>query len=386
MLKVLTFIGLGNYEETTYVKHDDSCQTYKTDLFSEAVAELYEPDQIIAFVTAKVRAIKSVVIDSLEENLNNFCTNDIPNGNSPEELWQIFEVCAEAVEPKDEIILDITHAFRSIPLLVFIVSAYLRQVKEVELKHIIYGAYEARDTSKNETPIFDLTPFVNLLNWMNAVNVLQRTGDARPIAELNIDSDIHDTLKTLSESLFTNRTIEVQEAAFKFNRLSPRDLVTAHSAGSQAPFRMLIEQLQKNYRGMAVYEPRDNPGQSLENQYKQIKWYMDNQHYFQAITLIREWLVSWHYLEWRPTARGRSWLEWRGNREPVEEAFNDRDSAAPNPDQDAWDLWDTCAKLRNDLAHCGMRPNPLLAENAIEAIKELFSNLEQFARDKGVIT
>ena len=33
-----------------------------------------------------------------------------------------------------------------------------------------------------------------------------------------------------------------------------------------------------------------------------------------------------------------------------------------------------------------MRPNPLLAKKAIESIKELFSNLEQFARDEGVIT
>ena len=300
-------------------------------------------------------------------------------------MWQIFEVCAEAVEPRDEIILDITHAFRSIPLLVFIVAAYLRQVKAVELKHIIYGAFEARDTSKNETPIFDLTPFVNLLNWMNAVNVFQLTGDARQIAALDIHSDIRDVLQTLSESLFTNRTIEVQEAAFKFNRLSPHDLVTAHSAGSQAPFRMLIEQLQENYRGMAVNEPRNHPRQSIKKQYEQIKWYMDNQHYFQAITLIREWLVSWQYLEWRRQTRS-SWLRWRDHREPVVEAFNGYPSAALDPDQDAWDLWDACANLRNDLAHCGMHTDPLLADEAIEAIKELFSNLEKFAQAKGVIT
>ena len=232
----------------------------------------------------------------------------------------------------------------------------------------------------------NLTLFVELLNWTNAVNVFQLTGDARQIAALDIHSDIRDALKKLSESLFTNRTIEVQEAASEFNGLAIHKLVTANSAGSQVPFRMLIEQLQENYRGMAVNDPRDSPKESIKKQYEQIKWYMDNQHYFQAITLIREWLVSLHYLEWKCTPSGDSWLQRDDHRRPVENAFNNRNSNAPDPDEGISALWRACADFRNDLAHCGMRPNPLLAKKAIESIKELFSNLEQFARDEGVIT
>ena len=125
-------------------------------------------------------------------------------------------------------------------------------------------------------------------------------------------------LKNCPKSLFTNRTIEVQEAASEFNGLAIHRLVTANSAGSQVPFRMLIEQLQENYRGMAVNDPRDSPKESIKKQYEQIKWYMDNQHYFQAITLIREWLVSLHYLEWKCTPSGDSWLQRDDHRRPVE--------------------------------------------------------------------
>ena len=124
------------------------------------------------------------------------------------------------LEENDEIILDITHAFRSIPLLIFIVAAYLRQVKNVKLKHIIYGAFEARDTETDQTPIFDLTPFVELLDWMNAVNIFQNSGDARPIARLNVQRDIADALTNLSNSLLTNRPLEAQTAAFDFNGLN----------------------------------------------------------------------------------------------------------------------------------------------------------------------
>ena len=76
-----------------------------------------------------------------------------------------------------------------------------------------------------------------------------------PIAELGIHKDISDVLKKLSESLFTNRTIEVQKAAFEFNGLAINHLITEHGKGSDTPFQMLIEQLQESYRGMAVNDP-----------------------------------------------------------------------------------------------------------------------------------
>ena len=389
MLKALSFLGTGKYTETTYVKHDRTA-CCRTDLFPKAVVELYQPEQLIAFVTPKVKSDKKTELSQLEKTLcGKFRSKDIPNGNSTAELWEIFKACEEVVDPGDEIILDITHAFRSIPLLVFIAASYLRQVKQVELKHIIYGAFDPDNPDSSD--IFDLTPFVDLLNWTNAVNVFQLTGDARPIANLDIHPSIKDALTKLSESLLTNRTIEVQEAAFAFNGLfsssSIPKLVTASSVGSQAPFQMLIDQLRENYSGMAVNNPRNNPKQSIKKQYEQIKWYIDNQHYLQAITLIREWLISWCYLDWRGGGGGSDWLRWHGHRNPVQDAFNHKPSDAPAPGSDALDLWTSCADLRNDLAHCGMQitPPPILAVHAIRWIKDLFAELEKFAKSKGVI-
>ena len=185
MLKVITFLGLGpknGYQPTTYIKHDKS-DSHTTHLFPEAVAKLYEPDLNIIMVTEQVLEDPRGYLAYLREELNPKLREvKIPEGKSESELWEIFDICAKQIDPEDEIILDITHGFRSSPLLIFIVAAYLRQVKKVELKHILYGAFEARDPVANETPIFDLTPFVELLEWMNAVNVFQNYGDARPIA------------------------------------------------------------------------------------------------------------------------------------------------------------------------------------------------------------
>lgn len=382
MLKALTFLGLGKYENTTYIKHDES-KMCETDLFPIAVAELYKSEKIIAFTTPKVVDNKQEDLEKLGNVLGKkFTTKDIPDGNSTDELWDIFTKCVDAdvIEENDEIILDITHAFRSIPLLIFIVAAYLRQVKNVKLKHIIYGAFEARDMATNQTPIFDLTPFVELLDWMNAVNIFQDSGDARPIARLDVQGDIAGALTRLSDALLTNRTLEAQNAAFNFNGLdfdSPQTL----------PFQMLIDQLKQSYQQMAVNDPSENPKPSLKAQYLQIKWYVENQHYLQAITLIREWLISWKCIQ--QNNRGH-WLSYT-NREFAENALNEgvnnQDSQiaqqleskfAVDDTATAIKLWGRCVDIRNDLTHCGMRKKPKKSSEAIQAIEDLFSEFEKF--------
>ena len=256
-------------------------------------------------------------------------------------------------------------------------AAYLRQVKNIELKHIIYGAFEARNEKNNETPIFDLTPFVELLDWMNAVNVFQKFGDARSIAGLGIEKNIAGALTNLSNALLTNRTLEAQEAAFDFNPLS---LSSSHAP----PFQMLVEQLKQSYARMAVPDPHNRPKASLKAQYLQIKWYIDNQHYLQAITLMREWLISYECFD----SRARNWRR-RETRENAADNLNDllHDPSAFSKlgqlDRTLTKLWDQCIKIRNDLAHCGMQnpPPPRTATQAIQAIKELFSEFEGFVEE-----
>lgn len=381
MLIALTFLGTGEYKETTYIKHDDQDQQLKTDLFPIAVAELYKPDRIIAFTTERVRDTKQNDLQKIQEKVGNkFTTQDIPNGNSPDELWEIFNNCISVFKDEEndtemQIILDITHAFRSIPLLIFIVAAYLRQVKNVELKHIIYGAFEARDMETDQTPIFDLTPFVDLLDWMNAVNVFQNSGDARPIAKLDVRGDIAPALTRLSNALLTNRTLEAQRAAMDFNQFISDDL-------QQPPFQMLVDQLKQSYWRMAVYEPSNSSENSLKAQYHQIKWYVENQHYLQAITLMREWLISWKCVR-----DEQKWLNM-ADRKSAEEKLNERAEESESPlatqlkplatDTTSIDLWKKCVDIRNDLAHCGMRYEPEEAAAAIEKTLELFSEFETF--------
>ncbi len=381
MLKALCFLGTGpqggKYSKTSYVKHDDNTQCYRTDLFPEAVNQLYCPNKIIVFVTPQVK--EGEYLCRLRKNLGAKLKrvellDILDRGNSEADMWKIFDVYQQSVDEGDEIILDITHGFRSLPMLAFPVVAYLRQVKQVELKHILYAPFDTRleSTGKN-TPIFDLTPFVNLLDWMNAVNVFQRTGDARPIADLEGVNTIRNKLTTLSNALLTNRTLEAQEAVggVVSGLTHPKSLEQLPS-----PFHILIDQVKDTYAGISVLNPKINPKESLTGQYVQIKWYIDNLHYLHAITLIREWLVSWELLQIYRTSPN---LLDDTQRDKAENALNGRFAAKSKLPLDK--LWSACADTRNDLAHCGMRTNARRSKRAIAAIENLFKDFEFFFTD-----
>lgn len=381
-MKVLSFLGTGNYTETHYVKHDDDSRTHRTALFPEAIAALYEPSEIIVFATPKVRESKQETLAELRESLGDRLRIEcIPDGNSEAELWQIFEVCANVVEKNDEIILDITHAFRSIPLLIFVVAIYLRAVKQINLRHIIYGAFEARDTKTERTPIFDLTPFVKLLDWTNAQTLFQQTGDAREIAKLDLPNMIVNPLTKLSEALLTNRPLEAQGVISSFVNMNMDH--PAALARQPAPFRILADGLKESYREMGLRDPKQNPKQSLKAQFEQIRWYLNNQHYLHVITLMREWMVSWECI------RGgeADWLD-HDTRERVGSSLNERvekeKTATPvglPSDSIPTKLWRACRDLRNDLAHCGMKDDPMGSHKVIAAIEKLFAEFERFVAE-----
>lgn len=402
MLKALTFIGSSpnKYSPTTYyIERDGKRESCTTHLFPEVVVELYQPTELIAFATDEV--LKDIHGHGYLKHLRCVCSNHkvsfspkhIPSGKSTNELWEIFDVYANAVNDGDEIILDITHGFRSLPMLALPAISYLRQVKKnVEFKHILYGAFEAKDRDENETPIFDLTPFVDLLDWTNAVNVFQRSGDASDITkmkvstgdrELRVPNQIVTRLNHLSNALLLNRTLEAQEEASKFTNLSldnPKSL-----PWQPAPFKTLTEKLKEPYQEMSVDSPKENLDESLRGQYAQIKWYVDNHHYLHAITLIREWLVSSECRESRLNwleDQSREWAERRLNTRNYDLRKSELLSTATGIDK----LWADCNNLRNDLAHCGMREKDITdANKAIQAIKNLFGNLEVFAQAKGVV-
>ena len=101
---------------------------------------------------------------------------DIPEGISEEQIWKIFQIIFQNLPEESEIYFDITHAFRSLPMLAIIVLAYGKVLKKIKVKGLYYGAfeilgtvYEARKKSMDQknVPILDLTSFLTLFDWLD---------------------------------------------------------------------------------------------------------------------------------------------------------------------------------------------------------------------------
>jgi CRISPR-associated Csx2 family protein len=90
---------------------------------------------------------------------------------------------AERLKEGDNIYLDITHSFRSIPFFVLALINYIQTLKKVRLKTMYYGMLDVIH-ELGYAPIVDLKQIVELNQWSDAVNSFIRYGDGYELAEI----------------------------------------------------------------------------------------------------------------------------------------------------------------------------------------------------------
>lgn len=234
--KFLAMLGTGNYSKC---KYSNGKEVVETRFSQEAIikmhmGELTEEDEIIIFVTKeskkknwfnflnkkvyglkgdiqskikglpeedmeKIEAILSKYEgynDVMEENigleqvLNNSFKDvkkiraiDIEDGKTEEELWDTFDKILNEIKDGDEIVFDITHGLRSIPMQILAVINYAKAIrKNLKIKGIYYGAFEVR--TNGIAPVFDLSVYGDILDWTAAANAFVNYGNSNEIYKL----------------------------------------------------------------------------------------------------------------------------------------------------------------------------------------------------------
>ena len=410
-MKLITFLGTGNYQPTTYVFGAQDCMTR---FFPVAAAQFTQPTQTLVCVTPTVEkhANWAELSQQLAERGVTHQAVLIPEGHSEANLWEIFDRLTEAVDEAEEVTFDVTHSFRSLPILSLLAMAYLKAAKQVKVKRVLYGAWEAHD-EQNRSPVFDLTPFVALLDWLTATTRFIETGDGHALAELlragmPAGTEMRDDLAaralgrslksgaeaidTVSLALRLTRPIESMQAAAElvatFEQAMPNILLRAK------PFGVLAEQVTQAYGQFAL----DNPGEvvalaaGLRRQLQMIDWYIRRRHVIQAATLAREWVVSVLALKFEQPMfdheRGRSVIEAALNNSVERRKATPRlnepgacDAALEAlPEVEAIvRVWGQLIELRNDLAHVGMNLAPKPAVNLKRKVDVLHERLKELA-------
>jgi len=401
-LHLITFLGTGHYERVRYQWRGG--QPVETSLFPTALPQFF-PDigSASVFVTEES---KTKHWDSLVQQWpadRRLEPVKIPKGASTDELWEIFDKVVDAVPRDSSVVFDITHAFRSIPLISVLAVAYLRSARDIQLHALVYGALEAKSGDPPVAPVFDLTPMVNLLEWLAAMERFRHHLDGEPLQRL-LDriqreayriqrqayqepstasppptrlQSIGNAVKRLTDALLLGRVREVlPEVPRLAQALSDRQLREETDRWAK-PFGLMLEPLQKLLEDIGQGDETD-----LEAHHRLARFYNNRRLYPLAITLLREWIVS------RACQYAGRELFSRSERQEIEKVLNDLrrglQEKQPLPEEPSWiasfkeagllRLWEKVPDIRNDIDHAGMSEQPKPADSLIRLISGLFES------------
>jgi len=421
---LLSFLGTGKYETVTYTPpanlQGEHVVPVETRFFSKALADWVEPKEVLVFVTTKARTINSAqLLDEIQAR--NPRLIDIPTSANEQDLWALFECLYSEVPDNACVYLDITHAFRYLPLLGILVAFYLKVTKGVQIGGIYYGAFEA--TQNPIKPTFDLTPFTELLDWTTAAYTFFNTGDADPFADIlktshqdlwrqaGLPKDqrphslakLGEQLKQTSANLRTLRLHDLKKSAALLARITPA--ASAEVATHLKPFATILELVSSDlsrHRDAGLADPTPD---ILARQLDTMEWLAEKGHLAATLTLAREWVISAFAQTLRPDkalplqeASARSPLESILNGyQPKPKAKNEVDRLKEEQDILEWQtaketlpdrqferfkrVFDSIASRRNSLNHADHTSSRCPSSNLAGNVKEHIAELRQLHQD-----
>lgn len=371
---LLSFLGTGNYQEVPYTLEG---KTYRTPYTQEALVRHLPDHTLKVLLTERAREVHG---EALARRVP-YEAIAIPDGRTPEELWSVFNAIVEAVPQGATLTMDISHGFRSQPVLALAVVHFLSVAKDVKVERVVYGALREDGTGE----FLDLTPFLELLAWTQAASDLKRYGFGRPMAELlkslhratwregggaQALAPLGNILENLSISLELLRIKEAGKHARGLLTSLERVREDLERFPPSRPLGLLLEGLRERYSGLVAKKPLVQA--DLEAQAQMVELLLTTGSLAQALALMREMMVTWVCLK-----RSLDPLEYR----EVGEAFLwawYKKAQRGDADEEAGlgSLWNDLANARNDVAHAGMRPNPTPARTLEGNIRGLWDRLK----------
>ena len=233
---------------------------------------------------------------------------------------------AEAVQPGENIVLDITHGFRHLPMLALVAARYLTHVRRVSVKDVYYGALEM--TQDGQTPVLNLGGMLQMLDWVEALAVYDKSGDYGVFSGLlQADGMQPARAQMLAQAAYFERSNNPVQA--RQNLMGAFNPVQAHQ-GTLG--RLFSEPLARNIEWI-------RHGDRADWELALADRYLARKDYLRAATYLFEGFVS-------RAVRQQSGDITR---------FDDREAARKLAQQDLPDA-KRLARLRNALAH-GVRPS-----------------------------
>lgn len=333
----ISFLGVNNYLTCNYFisgKEMVNGVKYVQEAILKTLCQNFSPqDRILIFNTEKafkrnwldnghIDEDGNVIYSDEHDNANGLKTRIsnlrlsalvenfiIPEGFTEKQIWDIFQIVYDQVHESDSLIIDITHAFRSIPMLGMVLINYLKVVKHSSIEGIYYGAFEAigsyteiksKSLADRTAEILNLTPLNILQDWTNAANSFIRYGYSGEIISLTDDylrySDQY-TNKRFN-NILKDFVRLFQELSGYFATVRGKLIIDGNifldiksriaKLKKSSQLRPLIPLLEKIEEKTAEFSEMD-----IENGFRAVKWCIEHSLIQQGITLLQEMIITY---------------------------------------------------------------------------------------------
>lgn len=330
----------------------------------------------------------------------------IPIGNSEEEMWNIFSIIFNCFEENDEVIFDVTHSFRSLPIFLSVMLNYARVLKNIKVKAIYYGAFETLGRiyevkkilpEKRIAPIFNLSNLAHLQNWTNAIDNYINYGVSENISKLinekiapvlketkgkDIASSSMRKLSNLISKISDNFGLCRGKYIREFNFTDFKEtILSLNELSIIEPLKPLLYKISEKFSSFS--------DASVINNFYSVEYCFKHGLYQQSLTILQESIISYYLEKYKYEVNSRdnrenfsSTLkilldnidskEWRGNKEKIanfKNLFEKEDNY-----QDILKFYDKISYIRNDVNHCG-EIEPIKISKIKKSIQEQITNM-----------
>jgi CRISPR-associated DxTHG motif protein len=205
----------------------------------------------------------------------------------------------------DEIYIDITHGFRTMPYMLMGVFRYLSIVRGIHNIKITYGnKIEAGDVGDFHPHVYfaEILAFDDLNRWIDAASAFVRYGFSqdlcREIKAIRVDKmsksleNLASRLRKITQTLHLVQWVDYV-SAFKALNDSIQKILTSENFSELPPFVIyVIEWLRTELEPMFQYDDYDNINHHEQIQIQVLRWYRDSEMYTHALLLARELLIT----------------------------------------------------------------------------------------------
>ena len=323
---LLSFLGNSVYKQCHYTT--TNFQSTQVRFFQEALVQLLCPqwttkDHIYIFLTPAAnknnweghfyqgQGLKQIL--SQYPHISVTAIKEMSSGLSETEIWQLFEKIYECLQPNDEVYLDITHGFRTLPMLLTVLLDYAKALKQIQVKKICYGALETLGNireletkyphpSDRKVPILDLTSFSTLQDWTAAAADFKNYGKIQQLGHLTNNS----LLPTVNNQHTTATTTQaLQQLHQHIHSLVPLFQTNRGKALQGYPFQELHQLLAQLLQQPNIIKPLYAVIQEMQDKIqhfqsddpltwlKATKWCKEHGLIQQGITQLREGFITW---------------------------------------------------------------------------------------------